>query len=315
MRKTQQQESLPMAKKKRLIATHLFDLAPVLAGRHLIHVTVGPAREPVLLSLEQPPDYRVETSHGSFSRDRAASPNRFRIHHLLDNSWYSVDLAPTTENYHFVQPLPKGRWLLVRARAAGDGDRNACAHEPDGSLAFSFHAGDGIADVQVTDQGHAWISYFDEGIFSNVALGNAGLVSLDPLGRPVFRFADLADPVVQCMADCYALNVCSGKEVWLYYYTHFPLVGLLEGTIAGCWFIPVTGSHGFAVDGGRVLLGGSYDRRDSLFLGELATLKFRRITPTDEAGNPFQRFRAFGRGRLLFLATESALHVVDLRLL
>ncbi len=303
-----------MARKKRFKTMHLFDLASVLVGRHLINVTVGPDRNPVLLSLEGTPDYRIETDHGSFARDRADRPNHFRIHRLHDQAWRVIDLAPTTENYHFVQPLPHGQWLLVRSRAQDDGDRNACVYEPDGGVAFTFHAGDGIADVQATDHGHTWISYFDEGVFGDADLSHNGLVSVDRLGRPVFRFGALADPIVQSMADCYALNVCSGKEVWLYYYTDFPLVQLLEGTIAASWSMPVTGAHGFAVAGGRVLLGGSYDRRESLFLGELDTLKFREIVPTDEGGNPFQRFRTFGRGHLLFLATDKALHLVDLRL-
>ena len=92
-----------------------------------------------------------------------------------------------------------------------------------------------------------------------------------------------------------------------------PLVQLLEGTIAGWWPMPVTGSHAFAVAGGRVLLAGSYDRRDSLFLGNLDSLSFQEMTPVSEAGEPLKRFRAFGRRHLLYVATDAALHVVDLR--
>jgi hypothetical protein len=203
----------------------------------------------------------------------------------------------------------------VRGRAGGEQDHNAHVHGPDGAPVSSFHAGDGIEDVQVTEQGHAWVSYFDEGVFGDSALGRNGLVSLDAGGKPVFRFSDLADPVATSMADCYALNVCSGKEVWLCYYTDFPLVQLLEGTLAGWWQIPVDGSHGFAAAGGRVLLGGGYDSKDSLFLGELGSEHFEELTPVDEAGRPLKRFRAFGRRHLLYLATEAALHAVDLRAL
>ncbi len=304
-----------MAKKKRIIAKHLFDLPTVLAGRHWITVTVGPTQDPLVLSLEQQPDYRIETASASFSKDRADRPNHFRIHHLVGQSWQNLDLAPTTENYHFAQPLPNGRWLLVRSRANGARDHNARVFNPDGSPISSFHAGEGIADVQATELGHSWVSYFDEGVFSGSDLSRHGLMSLDPSGRPVFRFADLADPVVQSMADCYALNVCSGKEVWLCYYTDFPLVQLIEGTLAGWWPMPVSGSKGFVVHGGRVLMAGGYDRRESLFLGGLDTFAFREIVPTDERGNPIKRFAPFGRGHMLYLATEAGLYVVDMRLL
>jgi hypothetical protein len=302
-----------VASKNLITAKRLFDLAAVLRGRHLIHVTVGPTLDPVLLSLEKRPDYRIQRGSASFSKDRADRSNQFRIHRLVGPAWQTVALAPTNENYHFVQPLPNARWLLVRSRANGEQDHNARVYEPDGKAASSFHAGDGIADVQATEQGHIWVSFFDEGVFGGSPLGGHGLVSLDNNGRPVFRLGDLADPVRESMADCYALNVCSGKEVWLYYYTDFPLVQLLEGTVADWWPTRVYGSHGFAVADGWGLFGGSFDRQDSLFLGELAMLHFREITPTEEGGKPLKGFRPFGRRHLLYLATDSALHVVDLR--
>ena len=176
--------------------------------------------------------------------------------------------------------------------------------------------------------------YFDEGVFGDTSLGCNGLVSLDPDGTPVCRFGDLiglaatevrpsgmvvthfgelAGTVLGSMADCYALNVCSGKEVWLYYYTDFPMVQLIEGTIAGWWPVPVKGSHGFAVAGGRVLMAGGYNSKDSLFLGGLGDSDFQELTPVNEAGEPLTRFRAFGRRHLLYLATEAVLHFVDLR--
>jgi hypothetical protein len=321
-------EGRVMGKTKSIVAERLFDFAAVLGpgtmplglrrrrygGRNLINITVGPGQRPVLLSGAGPLDYRTETDHGSFPKNRADEPNHFRIHHLVDQTWQTVDLAPSRENYYFAQPLPGGRWLLVRSRAASVDDHNARVHGPDGRPANSFHAGDGIADVQVTEQGHAWVSYFDEGVcLGSAVLGANGLVCLADGGAPVFRFGDLADPVVRSMLDCYALNVCSGKEVWLYYYTEFPLVQLVEGVIQGWWPMSVKGAHGFAVGGGRVLLAGKYNRRGSLFLGRLEQRRFEELTPTDEAGRPLEQFQAFGRRHLLYLATEAALHVVDLR--
>jgi hypothetical protein len=299
-----------MVKPKQVTATRLFNIATVIGNRHLIQLTVDAEHNPVILSLEQLPDYRIETDHGSFAKKQADRENAFRIHHHITGQWQLFDLPLTAENLHFVQPLG-GKWLLVRGRA-GKEDRNAHVYGPNGK-AKSFHAGDGIEDVQVTDKDHIWISYFDEGVFGDTILGTSGLASLTQSGRPVFRFTELSsDRIVQSMADCYALNVCSDKEVWLYYYTDFPLVRLINRKMDGHWMLPVSGSHGFAVDGERVLFGGSYNKRDALFLGVLASVKTQPLTPVDEGGNRLKQFRAFGRGRLLYMQTEEALFVMDL---
>jgi hypothetical protein len=183
------------------------------------------------------------------------------------------------------------------------------------------------------DRGTCTAPPLDPTIFGGTPLSQNGLVSLDPEGKPVFRygdliglatpvpqpsginyirFGDLAGPVLGDMAHCYALNVCSGKEVWLYYYTEFPLVQLIEGAIEGWWPAPVRGSKGLAVAGGRVLMGGGYDDRDSLFLGDLGAEHFRELTPVTEEGRPLRDFRPFGRRHLLFLATADALYAIDL---
>src|SRR5262249_48614233 len=152
---------------------------PILGSRHLINVTVSPSLDLVLLSLGQPPDYRAETEHFSFPKRRAGRPNHFRIHYRAGDDWVGIDLPATDENYHAVQPLPQGRWLLVRGRAAGKRDDNAHVHAPDGTWLRSFHAGDGIADVQATERGSVWVSYFDEGVFGDTALGQSGLACFD----------------------------------------------------------------------------------------------------------------------------------------
>jgi hypothetical protein len=302
-----------MGTKKSIVARQLLNFAAVLGSRHLINISVGPSLDLVVLSLEQTPDYRTSTAHASFPKERAKTPNCFRVHYQAGEEWVGLDLPPTAENYHAVQPLPRHRWLLVRGRADDEEDRNAHVYEADGTPAYSFHAGDGIADVQATERGSVWVSYFDEGVFGYTPLGQAGLVCLDQGGRPIFRLTGLGDPVVKSMADCYALNVCSDREVWLYFYTDFPLVRLLDKTIGGHWAMSVHGSHAFAVDGDRVLLAGSYKERESLFLGRLDTLVFQEFTPVDEQEQPLRTFRAFGRRHRLYLETKEGPYAVDLR--
>jgi len=302
-----------MATKSRVVARKLLEFDAVLGGRYLINVTAGPSLAPVLLSLEQTPDYRVTAANASFPKQRASSPNRFRVHYQAGEEWVHLDLQPTAENYHAVQPLPRDRWVLVRGRAGGEDDRNAHVYEADGTPAHSFHAGDGIADVQATERGSIWVSYFDEGVFGDTPLGRSGLACFDRDGQPAFHLGNLPDPVLTSMADCYALNVCSDRETWLYFYTDFPLVRLLDRKVAAHWMMPVAGSHALAVDRGQVLLGGSYKRKESLFLVRLDGLDFEEVTPVDAEGQPLVKFRAFGRRHVLYMATEKALNVVDLR--
>lgn len=301
-----------MAKAKRVEAARVLRFADVIGDRHLITASVGPALDPVLLSLGRVPDYRRSAPHASFPKNQAARPNDFRVHSRAGGDWAALDLPPTTENYHHVQPLRDGRWLLVRGRAANARDRNARVYEADGTPGPAFHAGDGVEDVQATERGRVWVSYFDEGVFGDTPLGRAGLVCLAADGRPAFRLTDLGDPVLQSMADCYALNVCSDREAWLCFYTEFPLVRLADGAVAGHWRVPVAGSHGFAVAGDRVLFGGGYTKPHALFLGRLGTARFAELTPAAAGGGPLRKFRAFGRRHLLFLATADALHAVDL---
>lgn len=302
-----------MAMPKKIVAQRLFDFASVIGDRHLINATVGPRLDPIVLSLEQQPDYRIEKNHGSFAKKRADRLNSFRLHSLVGGEWTSVDLEATNENFHFCQSFGDGQWLLVRGRAKGNVDQNAHVYGPNGRRLVSFHVGDGIEDVQATERDDIWVSYFDEGIFGDSDLGHSGLACFDPEGLPTFRFTALADPVVGSMADCYAFNAISSREVWLYYYTDFPLVKLVDNEISASWQMPVAGSHGFAVDGGRVLLGGSYSEKESLFLVALPKLEFQACRAVDDHGEPLAKFHVFGRRHHLYIQTEQALFLVDLK--
>ena len=137
------------------------------------------------------PDYRIESpGWASFAKLQGRTPNRFRIQHRSPTGlWTTLDLPETDENYHAVQPLGGERWLLVRGRADHDRDGNAHVYDASGRHLRSFHAGDGIQDVQATADGQIWVSYFDEGVFWGMSLGRSGLVCLDAAGdaRSGFR--------------------------------------------------------------------------------------------------------------------------------
>jgi hypothetical protein len=295
-------------------ATKLFEFAEIIGDRHLITATVGPNLDPVVLSLEQAPDYRNERpGWASFAKKRADSPNRFRMHHLGgDEVWETIDLPETVENFHHVQSLGENQWLLVRGRSDDEEDLNAHIYDGSGRHMRSFHAGDGIQDLQTTKGGRIWVSYFDEGVFGSTKLGHSGLVCLDDRGRCLFDFASLVGDDVPSIADCYALNVCSDREVWLCYYTDFPLVRLLDGKPAEVWLKqPVRGSPGFAVLGELILFSGGYHRKDELFLVQLGDMKNKSIIPVDSDGTPVKAITTYGRRDRLFLQSKEVLFVVS----
>ncbi|QGQ23965.1 hypothetical protein F1728_15305 [Gimesia benthica] len=295
-----------------IIARHLVDYETVLGDRNLITVTVGPQLNPIILSLGKLPDYRRENSAGaSFAKNKSDTPNDYRIHYCEGEDWFSVDLALTLENFHSVQPISDQEWLLVRGRSSGDKDHNAHVFGAYGESVRSFPAGDGIEDVQVTKDSKIWISYFDEGVFGDSELGRSGLVCLDHNGKQVFDFHSVCTGAAP-IDDCYALNVCSNHETWLYYYTDFPVVQLVDHKVTGIWRnIPVAGSHAFAVSNENVLFAGGYNNRKDLFKVYLPTKRLKKLKPVTENGKVIKDFNAFGRSHILYLSTEKALFAVD----
>jgi hypothetical protein len=189
---------------------------------------------------------------------------------------------------------------------------NASVFGPDGSHRRDFLLGDGIEDVQATDDGHIWVSYFDEGIFGNFGWGG-------PDGPPPIGAAGLVnwrlDGAVECnyepppgvdeIADCYALNV-SSDAVWACYYTEFPLVRIGPDDVAW-WASPIQGARALAItDGFAAFYGGYGDEKHRCVLlafdgGELA--ERARIKLSLPSGKPLTDQTVIGRA--------SALHVFD----
>jgi hypothetical protein len=295
-----------MAKPERIQAKRVCDLEEIGRSRHVISVTAGPRIDLIVLSLDEPPDYRMTTPSGfGFPKLYADRPNHFHIDHFLGGKWHSLTLPATTENLRCVQPLGEKGWLVVRCRAKGEADRNAHVFNGEGMLCSSFHAGDAIEDVQTTERGDSWVSYFDE-----APMSQSGLACFDDQGRSVFRFNDLG--TAPHLLDCYALNVCSDREVWLCYYTDFPLVRLVDRKVARIWpKLNVKGSHAFAVSQ-HVLFAGKYSKPHDLFLADLGTMRVKERIPVNDNGKAIRSFTAFGRGSRLYLHSGAEVFVVDL---
>ena len=83
--------------------------------------------------------------------------------------------------------------------------------------------GDASNDVQTTSNGHIWVSYSDEEVFGG-GVGQHGVVCFDSAGRAIFKYSEFADQnQLPRIVDCYAMDVVNAEEVWLSYYSDFPL--------------------------------------------------------------------------------------------
>jgi hypothetical protein len=206
-----------------------------------------------------------------------------------------------------VQPFGEG-WLLGEARGGRAGVYDG-AGRPVGTLDL----GDASNDVQTTSKGDIWVSYFDEGVFGG-GIGGHGVVCFDSAARPIFKYSEFAEQnQLPFIADCYAMNVVNDEEVWLSYYTDFPLVSVRNfrlGHISkefGCM------DRAFALLGETVVFPKCYTRSEGksqllrrvlLDSGQSETLE-----AVDEAGVFIDGlFTAAARGPHFYLYTETALY-------
>jgi hypothetical protein len=299
-------------------------LAPVIGDGEIVAFNVGPDRVTYLVVALKPLDYRIEQpGWASFAKTVPEQPQRYRVVGL-SGSQTVLDVVIEGErfNIHDIQPLPN-ELLLVCARSyckgQDDFERNGRVYTRDGKFAREILLGDGIQSVQATSKGVIWTSYFDEGVFGNYGwqspVGASGLVAWDSAGNKVYEFQPRDG--LDSICDCYALNVESEEDVWLYYYTEFPLVRLRRREIESVWKMPLGGSGAFAVSRGHALFCGGYKDRDTyqLFaLGKnanpdlLAKVEFR-----NENGSKLVADRVVGRTDVIHLLSDGHFYQVDVQ--
>src|SRR6202000_1046547 len=77
----------------------------------------------------------------------------------------------------------------------------------------------------------------------------------------LFRYADqiAKHQGMPRIDDCYALNVLDQNEVWVCYYSDFPVVALYEKTFKKAWLdFPLRAARAFAVSGDKLLMISAY---------------------------------------------------------
>ncbi|KTR59022.1 hypothetical protein RSA42_13540 [Exiguobacterium indicum] len=157
--------------------------------------------------------------------DESTKKHILSIHQLKDDWRKTTTIERREIDFSLVDRFPDGRLILVASRCDDDVDGtwlpNAFIYDPQGNLLDSFCLDDGIQNMQIDEQGWIWVSYFDEGIYADAVTssnGAFGLVAFDDTG--VVQYKNRQYPI----DDCYALNVCSSKEVWFFYYSDYRFI-------------------------------------------------------------------------------------------
>jgi len=277
------------------------------------NVAVDWSGEPLLLAEEgKPAYYQIDASTEAYAAWVKTPP---RARHLI----YWEGLSRRTLTFedstrvltNHVQPFGEG-WLLCDGRGG-----RADVFDRQGRAQRTLDLGDAIEDVQTTAGGKIWVSYFDEGVYGSGLQNQQGVLCFNQSGEIIFKYFDFAKkhdlPFVD---DCYAMNVPSEDEVWLCYYSAFPLVAITNFQMERVWenFGCVSGAFGL-IDGTVVFRECATRQEDfRLWRRTLAQSPHSELLePVDEEGRPITgRFRTAGRGSRFYLWTEVALYELAL---
>ncbi len=258
---------------------------------------------PLLLVEEGKPAYPSDrTSIEARTKWINTPPKAHHLIHWDGLSQRAITFEKSTRLFTFhVQPFGEG-WLLGESRG---GHADICDK-----------AGR-ARRTQTTPDGRIWVSYFDEGVFGG-GLGRHGLVCFDANAQPVFKYSEFAEQnQLPSIDDCYAMNVVNQDEVWLSYYTDFPLVSINNFQLKQVWKEFDCIDRAFALNGDTVIFQKCYTRREGksqLLRRTLSGLvQAEEVDAVDETGALIDGiFTATARGANLFLLTGSALYKLQM---
>lgn len=172
-----------------------------------LSIALGHENDVFVLLLEE----RIPLVDDCFPATVTKKRNRYQVIHLKDGQKKVIDLPKEKWNYHFIQPMDDGHFLLVCARSryhdAQNIEQNARVYDENGLFIRSFCLGDGIEHVYVTKTQEIWTGYFDEGVYGNygweVPIGRRGLVGWDAWGA---KLDSLEEDKEYFIHECMALN-------------------------------------------------------------------------------------------------------------
>jgi hypothetical protein len=195
------------------------DVASIPGDWTLVRLALDWAGCPLLLYAEgKPPQPDFHTNRDAWSAWYRTPPRAHHVVYQEGDQLQSVafDQSSGLSTFH-IQRFEEG-WLLGESRGG-----RTTIYDKRGAVRSTLDLGDASEDLQATPGGMIWVSYFDEGVFGK-GIGRQGLVCFNSVGDPVFKYGEFAEQnALPMIADCYAMNVDRAGEVWINYYTDFPL--------------------------------------------------------------------------------------------
>ncbi|MET3208715.1 UNVERIFIED_CONTAM: hypothetical protein ABIC26_001654 [Paenibacillus sp. PvR008] len=264
-------------------------------------------------------DRTPEREQGMFVPSRTTDGHTYKVLTLDGNHMEELLLPGQEFNYHFVQPLGEEQLLLVGARCSYYGpdqyDLNGkIVNRSSGAKIRELLLGDGIQNVQTTASGVIWAGYFDEGVFGNYGwstpVGESGLVAFSSDGTKLYTNQTTE------ISDCYALNVISDEEVWLYYYMDFQL-GQITDRLSVEFVNPHnSGASGFIKQGQAFLFDKGYGKHEQYILTRLKPKRGFKEQHTvrfvNEAGQAIKAVDRDFRGDTLLLCEDHLIYKLRL---
>jgi hypothetical protein len=262
---------------------------------------------------------------GVFPKSRMDASHDFLLVQVDDANRTDVELPPLDVTFPLLDVFPDGRILVAGTRsrwhAEGDADINGIIIDPNTGECSRVLLGDGIEHLAIDSLGRIWVAYFDEGIYGNFGwgspgpspIGSHGLVCFGSDGSAVweFPFDDEYGPI----SDCYALNV-TAKDVFVYFYTEFPLCRIASDFSREYWQLGLRGCHHMAIDDSRVLFSGQYDDAPNVaYLADFAEGKQpspEQISLALPDGEVTKNGELCGRGSAFHYFSDDAWYRVDL---
>jgi len=234
---------------------------------------------------------------------------------------FQFSAQPWTGVAPIVQPLSPKLWLSVNPNPGYDLDvPNASVISSVGTAVGAFRVGRGVRDVQTTPSGQVWVSYQDDGIFSEDTLSKSGLACFSATGECLFQHnGRLAGDAFDYIVDCYALNVASDTETWIHYTAEQPrlLKRIDEMRVSQRWVLP-QGPHriaAFAVNATDSLLAIASRPQTPMSLEflRLDGMSYQSVFPLDAYGKAILARRAFARSSRMYLMDSLFIYEIDLK--
>jgi hypothetical protein len=308
----------------RLAVRVLVDLRPHLKG-WTDPTAIGIGRDGAICAAARRSDEALtfESGIGIFPKSNLDAPTDYLILRWHEDRVKTFVHRGEALVVSFIQPFPNGVFLAGgRCRWTPKAiEKNALVLDWEGNEVRRFTLGDGIQDLRVTESGAIWASYFDEGIFGNYGwghpgprpIGAPGLVAFSPCGDVVQSYvAEAAGTDSIC--DAYAMNVVGERELWVYFYTEFPIVRVRNGEYRS-WEFGVGGARALAVQEPRVLLFGDYKKRNLARVVELGEEGGARVVQEleviEDGGAAVDGSIVYGVGGTLYFFSSGRILIAD----